>query len=73
MTFDLRYEEAYVWIWLPRETQPVVVGRLARQGDGRLMFNYGKTYLARENAIAIYDPELPLKTGEIALHDKLHP
>ncbi len=71
MTSDLRYEEAYVWIWLPNETQPVVAGRLARQNEGRLLFNYGQSYLARANAIAIYDPELPLKAGEIPLHDKL--
>ena len=71
MTSDLRYEEAYVWIWLPHETQPVVVGRIARQNDGRLLFNYGQSYLARGNAIAIYDPELPLRAGEIPLHDKL--
>ena len=71
MTSDLRYEEAYVWIWLPHETQPVVAGRIARQNDGRLLFNYGQSYLARANAIAIYDPELPLRAGEIPLHDKL--
>jgi serine/threonine-protein kinase HipA len=71
MISERRYEEAYVWIWLPHETQPVVAGRLARQNDGRLMFNYGQSYLARRNAIAIYDPELPLKAGEIALDDKL--
>jgi serine/threonine-protein kinase HipA len=70
MTSDLRYEEAYVWIWLPHETQPVVAGRIARQNDGRLVFNYGQSYLARANAIAIYDPELPLKAGEIPLHDR---
>ena len=71
MTSNHRYEEAYVWIWLPHETQPVVAGRIARQSDGRLMFNYGQTYLARKNAIAIYDTELPLRAGEIPLHDKL--
>ena len=71
MTSDQRHEEAYVWIWLPHKTQPIVAGRIARQGDGRLWFNYGQSYLARENAIAIYDPELPLRAGEIPLHDKL--
>ena len=71
MTSDHRYEEAYVWIWLPHETQAVVAGRIARQNDGRLMFNYGQSYVARANAIAIYDPELPLKLGELPLHDKL--
>lgn len=71
MTSDHRYEEAYVWIWLPHETQPVIAGRIAHQNDGRLMFNYGQSYLARQNAIAIYDPELPLRAGEIPLRDKL--
>ena len=69
--FDQRHEEAYVWIWLPHKTQPVVAGRIVRQGDGRLLLNYGQSYLARENAIAIDDPELPLRAGEIPLHDKL--
>jgi serine/threonine-protein kinase HipA len=71
MTSDHRSDEAYVWIWLPHETQPVVAGRLARQNDGRLIFNYGQSYLARKNAIAVYDPELPLKAGEIPLHENL--
>lgn len=71
MTSDRRYEEAYVWIWLPEETQPLVAGRIARQDDGRLVFNYGQSYLARKNAMAIYDPELPLKEGEIPLHDTM--
>src|SRR6201985_1861193 len=71
MTSDHQYEEAYVWIWLPGETQPVVAGRLARQADGRLTFNYGQSYLARPNAIAIYDPELPLKAGEIPTRDTM--
>jgi serine/threonine-protein kinase HipA len=71
MTSDRRFEEAYVWIWLPHETQPVVAGRLARKNAGMLTFNYGQSYLARRNAIAIYDPELPLKAGEIPLADKL--
>jgi serine/threonine-protein kinase HipA len=57
--------EAYVWIWLPGATEPVVTGRLERARDGRLNFNYGRSYLARANAIAIYDPELPLRGGVI--------
>jgi serine/threonine-protein kinase HipA len=71
MTSDHRHDEAYVWIWLPGETQPVVAGRLARQADGRLTFNYGQSYLARSNAIAIYDPELPLRVGEIPTRDTM--
>ena len=54
--------QAYVWIWLPGETSPVVAGLLTRNDD-RLVFNYGRTYLERDNAIAIYTPELPLELG----------
>ena len=57
-------EEAYVWLWLPGVTEPVVAGRIARDGD-RLIFNYGQSYLGRKEAIPIYDPELPLKSGAI--------
>ena len=71
MTSDLRHEEAYVWIWLPQETHPVVAGRIARQNDGRLAFNYGQSYLVRKNAIAVYEPELPLRAGEIPLRENL--
>ena len=55
-------DEAYVWIWLPGETTPVVAGLLSRDG-GDLVFNYGRSYLERDNRIAIYTPELPLKAG----------
>jgi serine/threonine-protein kinase HipA len=64
------YKEAYVWIWLPGKTKPVVAGILQRVGT-RLLFNYGRSYLARENAISIYEPELPLQSGEIPLADGL--
>lgn len=56
--------EAYVWIWLPGTVDPIVAGRLARDGD-RLIFNYGQSYLARPDAIAIYEPELPLQRGAL--------
>lgn len=59
-------DEAYVWIWLPGETKPVVAGRLAYD-RGQLVFNYGQSYLARNNAMAIYDRELPLKSGVLPL------
>ena len=58
-------EEAYVWIWLPGATAPVVAGRIARDG-GRLIFNYGRSYLRRNDCIPIYEPELPLRSGAIA-------
>jgi serine/threonine-protein kinase HipA len=56
--------DAYVWIWLPGTTEPVVAGRLVRDNE-RLIFNYGQSYLARSDAIAIYVPELPLQRGAI--------
>lgn len=58
--------QAYVWIWLPNAQTPVVAGVLSQQGK-KLTFNYGRSYLARADAMAIYTPELPLQTGAIAL------
>ncbi len=70
MTSKDDYNQAYVWIWLPGEIKPVVAGVLQRSDD-RLLFNYGKSYLARKNAISIYAPELPLRSGELPLVDGL--
>jgi len=56
--------EAYVWIWLPDATEPVVAGRLHTAGD-IITFNYGRSYLDRADAIPIYLPELPLRRGVI--------
>jgi serine/threonine-protein kinase HipA len=58
-------DEAFVWIWLPGATEPVVAGRLAPVG-GIIEFNYGRSYLERTGAIPIYLPELPLRHGAIA-------
>ena len=58
--------QAYVWTWLPGRTEPVVAGLLAAQGQ-QLHFNYGRSYLAREDAIALYTPELPLQSGALPL------
>ena len=66
MTSKTGYDEAYVWTWLPGETRPVVAGRLAL-ADDNLVFNYGRSYLARPNAIALYEPELPLTAGALPL------
>ena len=60
------YVEAYVWIWLPDALEPVVAGRLVVAG-GALVFNYGVGYLKRDDAIAIYEPELPLRKGALPL------
>ncbi|MGB8603196.1 MAG: HipA N-terminal domain-containing protein, partial [Rhizomicrobium sp.] len=56
--------EAYVWIWLPTRHEPVVAGRLVRDGDIHV-FNYGRSYLERVDAIPIYLPELPLERGAL--------
>jgi serine/threonine-protein kinase HipA len=56
--------DAFVWIWLPGETEPVVAGRIT-QDKGRYVFNYGASYLGRKDAIPIYEPELPLGRGMI--------
>jgi len=66
------YSEAYVWVWLPGATEPVVAGRLYAEGSPSVfVFNYGKSYLAREDAIPIYLPELPLESGALPLPDGL--
>ncbi len=57
--------EAYVWVWLPGASSPIVAGRLEAVGD-ILNFNYGQSYLGREDAIPLYLPELPLRRGVIA-------
>ena len=62
----MRYDEAYVWFWMPGAIKPVVAGRLARYGE-RLVFNYGRGYLARADAFPLYLPELPLESGELPL------
>ncbi len=62
------YSEAYVWVWLPGATEPVVAGRLVPYGE-QLVFTYGQSYLARDNAISLYQPELPLQSGQLPLLD----
>ena len=53
-------KEAFVWIWLPEETKPIVAGRLEAD-SGNILFNYGKSYLDRTTSnnpvIPIYEPE----------------
>lgn len=58
--------EAFVWLWLPGREHPVVTGRVAETPAG-LQFNYGRSYLARPDAIPLYLPELPLKAGLLPL------
>ena len=55
--------KCYVWRWLPGATDPVVAGELRCDVSGRQSFVYGRSYLERDNAEAIYEPELPLRAG----------
>ncbi|TDY26094.1 serine/threonine-protein kinase HipA [Paraburkholderia sp. BL6665CI2N2] len=70
MISEASYKEAFVWFWLPGAAEPVVAGRLAVVGD-RILFNYGQSYLGRDDAIPLYAPELPLQRGTIPLSDGL--
>lgn len=67
-------KQAFVWIWLPGETEPVVAGRLEAD-NGTIQFNYGKSYLDRIRdippAIPVYEPELPLRAGVLPLPEGL--
>ena len=65
MTSKADATEAFVWMWLPGATDPVVAGRLDQDGD-RLLFTYGASYRRRKSAISLYEPELPLQEGVIA-------
>ena len=69
MTSD-RDKQAFVWIWLPDETEPIVAGQLEAE-NGNILFNYGKSYLERVNdskpVMPIYEPELPLQAGVLPL------
>ena len=56
-------ERVYVWTWLAGREDPVVAGALDPVGD-RLHFVYGRSYLARPDAVPLYLPELPLRRGD---------
>lgn len=51
-------------MWLPGRTEPVVSGRIDRAGS-RFTFTYGRSYLERDDAVSLYDPELPLRRGRL--------
>lgn len=67
MTSDaLNSDRAFVWIWLPGSEHPVLCGRLdVLVPTSRIGFRYARSYLARDDAISVYDPELPLRQGLI--------
>ena len=54
---------AFVWIWLPDALEPVVCGRLDDDA-GRISFTYARSYHERDGAVALYEPELPLRRGQ---------
>lgn len=51
--------EAFVWVWLPNQSNPIICGKLITEQD-RYTFIYGKKYLALPNAIPLSPFELPL-------------
>lgn len=55
-------DEAYVWIWLPEASEPIVAGRVVKTGN-RHLFTYGQSYRARVAAIPLSPFELPLEPG----------
>ena len=71
MTSEQIPQQAFVWVWLPGSTQPVVAGRLSSDGNRNLEFNYGRRYLERVNdlagSISLWPPELPLQPGSLPL------
>ncbi len=56
--------QAFVWVWLPEQKSPVVAGKLIDRGSV-VTFTHGRSYLARPEAIPLFLPELPLRSGEI--------
>ena len=57
-------EQAFVWVWLPCASEPIVAGRLTDLGR-QVSFTYGRSYWSRDDAIPLSLPELPLRRGEI--------
>lgn len=52
-------DEAYLWLYLPGETEPVVCGIVAFNGQD-YVFRYAKSYLQRDNAIPLAPPNCTL-------------
>src|SRR3984885_1333856 len=55
-------QRAFAWIWLPEAASPVVAGRVDAEGPGDT-FTYARSYRGRADAMALYEPELPLAAG----------
>jgi serine/threonine-protein kinase HipA len=52
---------AWVHVWLPNQTTPVLAARLDKASNGGLNLTYGRRYLARADAIPLDPRELPLR------------
>lgn len=68
MTSDLRAvsDTAYVWVWLPDQSAPVVAGVLRSAGETLagepvVLFRYAGSYLSRSDKISLWTKELPLE------------
>ncbi|MCS3903863.1 serine/threonine-protein kinase HipA [Methylohalomonas lacus] len=75
MTFKPGHTEAYIWIWLPGETDPVVCGKVAARDAGPNAihrFVYGRSYRDLEAAIPLLPHALPIKAGEQPSRRGLH-
>jgi serine/threonine-protein kinase HipA len=55
-------QRAFAWIWLPGAASPVVAGRIDTEGEV-YAFTYARSYRERADAMALYEPELPLVPG----------
>lgn len=53
---------AFVWMWLPDATEPVVTGRVD-EVDGEVIFTYGRSYLSRSDRIPLEHDSLALVEG----------
>lgn len=59
---------AYVWVWLPGATSPVVAGSITLTGQQFahqpvVLFVYARSYRERPDAVPLFTPELPLRAG----------
>lgn len=55
-------EQMQVWVWMPATVSPAPAGRIDEAG-GEVTFTYDESFLARPDAISLYAPELPLRSG----------
>ena len=58
-------ERAFVWVWLPGATEPVVAGRLDPVGP-IVNFTYGRSYLGARGRIPSTCPSCRSDRGDLA-------